>query len=143
MQRGSARVVAGELVIGGWVVMAVLSGCGSNSDAGGSTEVLTVAAALDLAASTDTGATAAGTTEVGGELVVTVRGYVLAAPSGVVRLCAGLAGSFPPQCGAPAIELQGLDTGQLPERDPGTGVAWSGEMTVTGVLTEDVLLVRS
>jgi len=111
-------------------MVAALSGCGGGSvpDSGADPPaVLTVAEALGLPVTA---------TE------VAVRGYVLAGPTAVVRLCTGLAGSFPPQCGAPSIMLTGMDVATLPERDPATGVSWSGEMTVTGELDGETLAVR-
>jgi hypothetical protein len=73
---------------------------------------------------------------------VSVRGYVLARPDGTAWLCTGMAGSFPPQCGEPSLELTGLDATQLPDHDPASGVRWSGETTVAGVLRENVLELR-
>jgi hypothetical protein len=72
----------------------------------------------------------------------TVRGYVLVRPDGTARLCTGMSGSFPPQCGEPSLQLTGLDATQLPDHDPASGVRWSGETTMAGVLHENVLDLR-
>ena len=101
-------------------LFSVATGCGSSPEAG----PLSVAEAIDLGA---------------GE--VTVEGYVLAAPGQPVRLCTGLAGSFPPQCGNPALEITGFDLALLPERDDASGVAWSGQMTLMGTLAGSRLAV--
>jgi hypothetical protein len=91
---------------------------------------LTVAEALDLSAESS-----------GASREVSVRGFVLAAPGQPVRLCTGLAGSFPPQCGNPALELDGFDLALLTDRDDATGVAWSGQTTITGALSGSRLTI--
>jgi hypothetical protein len=90
------------------------------------TKVLTVSEALDLRDAAE----------------VSVRGYVLTRPDGTARLCTGMAGSYPPQCGEPSLQLTGLDATQLPDYDPESGVRWSGETTMAGVLHGNVLDLR-
>ncbi|MDI6097470.1 hypothetical protein QLQ12_02505 [Actinoplanes sp. NEAU-A12] len=72
---------------------------------------------------------------------VRVRGYVLIAADRVARLCSGLAGSYPPQCGAPALVVRGLAAEAIPNRESAQGVVWGGEMTLRGTLAEGVLEV--
>lgn len=70
---------------------------------------------------------------------VQVRGYILIAADKVTRLCAGLAGSYPPQCGAPALIVRGLAAETIPNRESDQGIVWGGEMTLRGILAGDVL----
>lgn len=70
---------------------------------------------------------------------VRVRGYVLIAADGVTRLCTGLAGSYPPQCGAPTLIVQGLAAEAIPNRESAQGVVWGGETTLRGTLAGGVL----
>ncbi|GIE87667.1 hypothetical protein [Actinoplanes regularis] len=120
---GAARINI-TIAIG---VLIVLSGC-ARPDAGGRSpghdEVLTVQEAID-----------AGTGQ------VRVRGYVLIAADQVTRLCTGLAGSYPPQCGAPALVVQGLAAEAIPHRESAQGIVWGGEITLRGNLAAGVLTV--
>ncbi len=78
----------------------------------------------------------------GGRLAV--AGYLLAHPDGTIRLCTGLAGSYPPQCGRPALRVEGLtaaDVGRLPGAVHASGVAWTGEVTLDGTVCGTVLTV--
>jgi len=121
-------IAIGLLVVAGCVVTACAESQGSTGEPAPATaaKVLTVPEAVS---SSDTAE-------------VSVRGYVLARPDGTARLCTGMAGSYPPQCGEPSLELVGLDATQLSEHDPASGVRWSGETTVAGVLRENVLELR-
>ena len=121
-------IAMGLLVIAGCVVAACAENQGSAAQPGPATtaNVLTVPEAVNIRDTAE----------------VTVRGYVLALPDGTARLCTGMAGSYPPQCGEPSLELTGLDATQLPDHDPASGVRWSGEITMAGVLHGDVLDLR-
>jgi len=70
---------------------------------------------------------------------VLVRGYVLVARDGSAQLCTGLAGSYPPQCGRPALALSRLNPAALPATDSTDGVLWTGETTLRGTLRGAVL----
>jgi hypothetical protein len=70
--------------------------------------------------------------------IIEVRGDVVAHPDGSARLCEGLAGSFPPQCGGQSIEVAGLDLDILESADSANGVTW-GPATLRGRLDGDVL----
>jgi hypothetical protein len=72
---------------------------------------------------------------------VQVRGYVLIAADQVTRLCTGLAGSFPPQCGTPALVVRGLTADAIPNRESAEGVVWGGEITLQGTIADGVLSV--
>jgi len=74
------------------------------------------------------------------EARVAVDGYVLAHPDGTVRLCAGLSGSYPPQCGRPALTVVGLDLASLEGSDHASGVTWA-RTTLSGVVRGTVLTV--
>ncbi|GAA0441639.1 hypothetical protein Aca07nite_30420 [Actinoplanes capillaceus] len=87
-------------------------------------DVLTVQEAIDLSAGQ-----------------VRVRGYVLITRDEVTHLCTGLAGSYPPQCGTPALVVQGLAVDLIPNRESAEGVVWGGEITVQGSLSAGVLSV--
>ena len=68
-----------------------------------------------------------------------VTGF-LVATGDVVRLCATLAESFPPQCGEASIEVQGLDLSTIPEIETESDVSWTDEpVTLTGVIESGVL----
>lgn len=72
---------------------------------------------------------------------VQVRGYVLVTADQVTRLCTGLAGSFPPQCGTPALVVRGLAADAIPNRESAEGVVWGGEVTLRGTIADGVLSV--
>ncbi|GGN50314.1 hypothetical protein FHR83_009183 [Actinoplanes campanulatus] len=70
-----------------------------------------------------------------------MRGYILITKDKTTRLCTGLAGSFPPQCGAPALVVQGLAAELIPHRESAEGIVWGGEITLQGTLVGEVLSV--
>jgi hypothetical protein len=70
--------------------------------------------------------------------VIDVRGHVIVDPDGHARLCEGLAGSYPPQCGGPSVAVAGLDPRVLEHPETASGVTW-GEATLRGRLDGDVL----
>jgi hypothetical protein len=70
-----------------------------------------------------------------------VRGYVLVGADHVTRLCAGLAGSYPPQCGRPSLTVEGLSIRDIPNSESAEGIVWSGETTLRGALAGGVLTV--
>jgi len=72
-----------------------------------------------------------------------VRGYILVGPDRATRLCTGLGGSYPPQCGLPSLTVTGLRTRDIPNPESGGGVTWSGETTLRGSLSGGTLTVRS
>ena len=74
-----------------------------------------------------------------GDQPMKVRGYVLIGPDGVARLCAGLAGSYPPQCGSPSLVVKGLQPDKLDGRESAQGIVWTGETTLRGTLENGVL----
>jgi hypothetical protein len=76
-----------------------------------------------------------------GDQPVKVRGYILVGADGVTRLCTGLAGSYPPQCGGPSLVVKGLKLDAIPARESAQGIVWSGETTVRGTLSRGVLTV--
>ena len=116
----------------GCVITACAQGQGSTGQSGASptgptpAKVLTVPEAVNISDTAE----------------LSVRGYVLVRPDGTARLCTGMSGSFPPQCGEPSLELTGLDATQLPDYDPVSGVRWSGETTMAGVLNGTVFDLR-
>ena len=69
--------------------------------------------------------------------VVGVRGNVIVHPDGSARLCEGLAGSYPPQCGGKSVAVTGLDLRVLEHPDTAAGVTW-GQATLHGRLEGDV-----
>jgi hypothetical protein len=72
-----------------------------------------------------------------------VRGYVLAEGSNV-RLCDALLESFPPQCGAPSLEVRGFDLAALPGIQSSGNVRWSDQQRLLlGEVTNGVLNVSS
>jgi hypothetical protein len=73
-----------------------------------------------------------------GDQPMKVRGYVLIGADGVARLCTGIAGSYPPQCGSPSVVLKGVEQEKLVGRESAGGVVWAGEATYRGVLKDGV-----
>jgi len=108
------------------VLTTLLSGCGHGAASEPSSAPLTVPEALSQPSTTRT---------------VRVDGYVLAHPDGSVRLCAGLSGSYPPQCGGPALTVRGLDLARLDQADHASGVTWA-RATLTGILSRSVLTIE-
>ena len=53
-----------------------------------------------------------------------VNGFVVIDPSGA-KLCATLAESMPPQCGAPSLRVEGLDPATLEGTSSQGGVVWT------------------
>jgi hypothetical protein len=76
-----------------------------------------------------------------GDQPVKVRGYVLIAADGVARICTGLAGSYPPQCGSPSLRVEGLDPTTVTGLESAGGIQWSGETTLRGTLAAGVLTI--
>lgn len=76
-----------------------------------------------------------------GDQAVKVRGYILVRADGVARLCTGLAGSYPPQCGSPSLVVKGLRLETVDGRESAEGVTWTGETTLRGTLAGGVLTV--
>ena len=70
-----------------------------------------------------------------------VRGYILVGTDRVTRLCTGLAGSYPPQCGNPSLIVEGLAIRDIPNRESDQGITWSGETTLRGALSGGILTV--
>jgi hypothetical protein len=69
--------------------------------------------------------------------VVEVRGNVIVHPDRSARLCEGLAGSYPPQCGGKSVAVAGLDPRSLEHPDSASNVTW-GKATLRGRLEGDV-----
>jgi hypothetical protein len=54
---------------------------------------------------------------------IAVQGLLIA-QDGVVRLCAAILESYPPQCGGESVELTGLDPATVPGATADQGVTW-------------------
>ena len=80
-----------------------------------------------------------------------VKGYVVAAEGGPVRLCSALLESFPPQCGEPSLVVEGLDLDALDglkstARDGGivAEARWSEQpVSLLGTVEDGVLTVSA
>jgi hypothetical protein len=108
------------------LVLVVLAACGGDdASREGRARVLSVAEALDRRPP--------GT--------IAVRGYVLVDPDGTARLCEGLAGSYPPQCGGARLRVDGLAPDTLHGRSESGGVVWTGATTLRGTLDADRLVL--
>lgn len=114
-------------------------------------------AACSDAGSTDDGRAAAGETvtsvgpglSIAGALASTldgpllVNGFVLA-QGGQVLLCAVLLESFPPQCGKPSLEVQGLDLDGFEGLSSEGDVRWTDQpVQLLGTVSDGVLTVVS
>jgi hypothetical protein len=67
---------------------------------------------------------------------IAVQGF-LHASDGVVRLCAAILESYPPQCGQPSVELIGLDMEALAGVTTAEGVSWKEGVVLTVQRRED------
>ena len=56
---------------------------------------------------------------------------LLHADKGITRLCGAVLESYPPQCGAPQVELVGLDLSTVVGTTTVEGVTWKEGVTVT------------
>jgi hypothetical protein len=68
-----------------------------------------------------------------GDGPVRVQGYVIVSQQGEARICEGLLGSYPPQCGGAWLAIEGLNVDTLPGRQTDQGVVWTGETVLPGV----------
>jgi hypothetical protein len=60
-----------------------------------------------------------------GDSAIQVQGYVIVSPRGEARICEGLLGSYPPECGGAWLAVEGLDADTLPGRQTDRGVVWT------------------
>jgi hypothetical protein len=66
------------------------------------------------------------------EDLVTVTGALFVDADGVVRLCDAIAESFPPQCGADRIVVEGLDLESVADLQTEGDVSWAEGVTLFG-----------
>ena len=72
--------------------------------------------------------------------IIAVKGFVVAVGD-QVQLCEALAESFPPQCGGPSIQLDGLDQIDPDELKTEGDVSWTDlTVTVFGELSDGMLV---
>jgi hypothetical protein len=78
---------------------------------------------------------------------VTVEGSLIAIDGEPVRMCSAILESYPPQCGEPSLEVQGLDLDSLdlastrPD-DEVTPARWSDRpIRIAGTVEDGVLVV--
>jgi hypothetical protein len=67
---------------------------------------------------------------------IVVQGLLIS-HDGVVRLCAAVLESFPPQCGGESVELTGLDPASVPGVTTEQGVTWKEGAVVQVQRTQD------
>jgi hypothetical protein len=70
-----------------------------------------------------------------------VTGF-LHADGDAVRLCAAVLESYPPQCGRPALRVEGLDLGEIDGVQREGKIAWKEGVTLTGIIDDGVLTVH-
>jgi hypothetical protein len=76
------------------------------------------------------------------EGVVAVQGFLWARPGdNSFRLCEATLESFPPQCGEPAVELNGVDVTRIAGVDFSQNVFWADGIRARGQLANGVLTV--
>lgn len=98
---------ARRLLAGLAVMTVVVAGCGGDDDEAAPVGPITVEQLV--ARSSDT--------------PIQVEGFLLA-QGAVVRLCAAILESYPPQCGEPSVELVGLDLDEVPGTTAEGEVVW-------------------
>jgi hypothetical protein len=112
------------------VAALALTACGSSPDtppAAGTGPGITVKQAL-----------AAG---ISGPLLV--RGALIA-EGGTIRLCSAILESYPPQCGRPALVVEGLDLETLRRLTTANGVTWSDrEVKLLGTVMAGTLTMSA
>ena len=102
------RLVAAAAVVA--AVSVALAGCGSGDDPpAGPDDGGPITVDQLVARSADT--------------PIVVQGF-LHADGRLVRLCASIAESYPPQCGEPSVELVGLDPSTVDGTTTAQGVIW-------------------
>ena len=70
-----------------------------------------------------------------------VRGHVVLR-DGETRLCSALAESYPPQCGAPSLRVEGIDAAGLGALEQAGSTRWSeDEVALLGEVEEGLLTV--
>lgn len=78
-----------------------------------------------------------------------VKGYLVAPEGEPVRLCAALLESYPPQCGAPSLVVEGIELASVEglrrTDDPGLApVTWSdGIVSLLGTVRDGVLTLSA
>ena len=77
------------------------------------------------------------------EGLVAVQGFLWARPSdGQFRLCDAVLESFPPQCGEPAIQVEGVDVTEVAGIDFSQNVFWAEGVRARGTLSNGTLAVE-
>lgn len=69
-----------------------------------------------------------------------VRGALLVR-SGEARLCSALAESYPPQCGEPSLEVEGLRLEDVDGLQEAEGVRWAESVKLLGTVDGETLTV--
>lgn len=127
-----------------------LAGCGGDD---GSTGADTTDAA-DPTGASGSGDTSQGAPAPGGGLTVsealdsdlkeplTVTGFLIDDGSGP-RLCETILDSFPPQCGEPSLNVEGVTLADMEGAEREGDVAWVEQATFTGEVSDGVLQVSS
>ena len=70
-----------------------------------------------------------------------VTGF-LHADGDAVRLCAAVLESHPPQCGRPALRVEGLELAEIDGVHREGTIAWKEGVTLTGIVDDGVLTVH-
>lgn len=66
---------------------------------------------------------------------VRVQGFLVADSVGQMKLCSVLLESYPPQCGGPSLDVDGLDPSDVPDLETHAGIIWSrGFIELTGTV---------
>ncbi len=122
------RVIAAVITILGLLTVLTLAACGEAASSDDRSSPISVSEAQRAGNGTST----------------RVTGFLVATPGQPVRLCEALAESYPPQCGRPEIEVEGLDVTAIGGLSDAQGVVWSdGYIEVSGVIRDGRLVVDS
>lgn len=75
--------------------------------------------------------------------VLLVRGALVVVGDMRPRLCSALAESFPPQCGAPSLVVEGLDLATIESLQAEGDVRWAEDVELLGTVQSGLLTVSA
>lgn len=117
---------------------ALLAACGGDD----APEPADTAAPTTSGMPADGGLTVAEALATDAEGPLTVRGFLLDDGT-TVRLCDAVLESYPPQCGGDSVEVEGVAVAELEGATTEGEISWVEQASLTGELTDGVLVVSA